>query len=139
MDDNDRGLLLNGTVFNKKLEIQSNLIYCYNHLSVDFTRLLGSYQSLKSLGDLHNNDSQVSLHKSIFHPELAPLLNSKQKIFKATPLALFHTHHWGLTLRSVTQINGNKIEQKTEPFPRKALLQAALLTMTLDPEYPNEN
>ncbi|MGZ3744567.1 MAG: hypothetical protein ACXWRA_12235, partial [Pseudobdellovibrionaceae bacterium] len=106
--------------------------FSYNLSTVDYKNLYGSYSSFLSLGqNFDNNDSQVSLYKSTFHPQIAKEMNPSQEEYQAKALALFHTHHWGLTLRSVTQVKAGAGEQ-TEPFPRLFLLESALSAMITD-------
>jgi hypothetical protein len=106
--------------------------FSYNLSTVDYKNLYGSYSTFLSLGkNFDNNDSQVSLHKSTFLPQIAKALNPAQGEYQAKALALFHTHHWGLTLRSVTQVKAGAGEQ-TEPFPRLILLESSLAAMFAD-------
>jgi hypothetical protein len=138
MADSDRNLIINGVVLRPNEQAKLLTRFSYNTDSVDFSKLLGSYNSLKGLGDLINNDSQVSLHKSIFHPKLAPILNPQQQEFQSEVLGLFHTHHWGLTLKTVTQIQASGLNDTEEPFPRKSLLEAMITALASDPGYPLE-
>lgn len=132
----DRNLIINGMVLRPNETAKAISKFSYNTDSVDFPKLLGSYNSLKDLGELVNNDSQVSLHKSIFHPALITYLNPNQPEFKTEVLGVFHTHHWGLTLKTVTQIKDGALNETVEPYPRKALLEAVISSLATDPEYP---
>lgn len=92
----------------------------YDSGSVDYRYLLSGYRDYVKATGLRLNDSQVSVHKAQFWPELHPLLNPRQRPFKSTHLALLGTHHWALALRVV---NENKDGQQN-PFPRAALLKS---------------
>lgn len=130
MNENDKEL--NGSPLDKS----AVSFYSYNTETPDLGGLIASYDQFINLGNFTNNDSQVSLHKSSFHPQIAPFHNKKnQQIFKAESLGLFHTHHWGLTLRTVTQLDSKKANLLTEPFPRVAILKGVLAAIANDPEY----
>ncbi len=115
--------------------------YSYNSKTPDFQGLKDGFETFLKIGDFYINDSQVTILKSSFFPQIATQLNRKQQPYQAESLGLFHTHHWGLTLMAVTKVRDDNTEAKkvdpnfntsVEPFPRKALLRATLAAIAND-------
>lgn len=115
--------------------------YSYNSKTPDFQSLKDGFETFLKIGDFYINDSQVTILKSSFFPQIASQLNRNQQPYKAESLGLFHTHHWGLTLMAVTKVRDDNTAAKKvdpnfntsiEPFPRKALLRATLAAIAED-------
>lgn len=75
------------------------------------------------------NDSQVSLAKAHFWPQVIRELNPQLANLRSQPLAIVGTHHWGLALPIVNPTvkvkrDGGSLatDYLFNPFPRKAML-----------------
>ncbi len=107
------------------LEDQVDSPFSYNRESPDFLNLQSGFLGFIKLNQKSYNDSQVSIEKAIFYPDLISLMNPSQDRIQAFNLGLFHTHHWGLALQRVAILK----DRSQEPFPRLALLKAVLSSM----------
>lgn len=107
---------------------------CYNTLTIDHHFLAKSVEDFIKVSGIALNDSQVSLHKEKFWPEIAQTLNPNQKPFNATDLGVVGVHHWGLALREAIAMKPayNKLNSTKNPFPREALLKAIAATVMMD-------
>ncbi len=65
--------------------------------SLDFEMLQGQFQIIQKGSGLALNDSQLSMQRTRFWPELSMVLNPKQPKYDATFLGVLGTHHWGIT------------------------------------------
>lgn len=93
----------------------------YGPETVDYPGLRKSYYALSLKSGVELNDSQVTVPKACFWPDLSTGLNPAQEAFKAHFMGVLGTHHWGVAFPAVAESHDNK----KNPFPRAALLEAA--------------
>ncbi len=103
--------------------------YCYNFPSTDLGMLVENYRDLaKNSGGLTLNDSQMSIEKTIFWPNLIGKLNVQNEGMKSVFLGVLGTHHWGIALQTVNQERDKAGKPNMNPFPRVAILKAIAAT-----------
>ncbi|MEZ4743091.1 MAG: hypothetical protein R3B45_11715 [Bdellovibrionota bacterium] len=88
--------------------------------SRDYKTLLSGYQDIVEATGFYLNDSQVTVHKSMFWPKLISLLNNKQPYMDTRFLGVLGTHHWALALETVQE----EASGFGNPFPRVMLMRA---------------
>jgi len=112
----------------------------YNPGSPDDTMLAGNWQQFRDVQlpapfkGSPTNDSQVTVFKTMFWPQLIAQLNPANRGLIASPLAVFGTHHWGLALPVVNKVSKTRPEGVLDknPFPRTAVMKAIALTVSHD-------
>ena len=92
----------------------------------DFSNLRKSYYSLSLLSGVELNDSQVTVPKGRFWPNLSSQLNPAQQPFEAQFLGVLGSHHWGLALTEGVEPS----QGMTNEFPRTVLLEAIAAHVT---------
>lgn len=89
--------------------------------SIDFKSLRGNFYDLFAATGLDVNDSQVTLPRARFWPDVHPILNGAQSPVRAYFLGTLGTHHWGLAFpRALPTDDG----LRGNPYPRTALFHA---------------
>lgn len=96
--------------------------------SPDDTGLLQNFRDLRDYSGEHLNDSQVSINRVRFWPELTASLNPNNRGMNSQFLGVVNTHHWGLALKIVTETKDGAMN----PFPRSALLKAIATSVAQD-------
>lgn len=91
----------------------------YEPSGMDYRGLRSSYYSYLEESGMSLNDSQISLDRSPFWPELHQLANPRQKPFRATLLAVLGTDHWGMAFPVALETESGKVN----PFPRTVLMK----------------
>jgi hypothetical protein len=91
----------------------------YEPAGLDYRGLRMSYYSYLEESGMSLNDSQISLDRSPFWPELHQLANPRQKLFPATLLAVLGTDHWGMAFPVAFETESGKVN----PFPRTILMK----------------
>lgn len=86
---------------------------------LDYRGLRASYYSYLEESGMSLNDSQISLDRSPFWPELHQLANPQQKPFESTLLAILGTDHWGMAFPVAFETASGKVN----PFPRTLLMK----------------
>jgi hypothetical protein len=86
---------------------------------LDYRGLRASYYSYLEESGMSLNDSQISLDRSPFWPELHQLANPEQKPFESTLLAILGTDHWGMAFPVAFETASGKVN----PFPRTLLMK----------------
>ena len=97
-------------------------------LTMDDASLLGNHREYQAITGLSLNDSQVSIAQASFSNPIIQRINPQQKPIVTRFLGIAGTHHWGLALQVVNPMK----DQRVNPFPRRALLQALAAQVTLD-------
>ncbi|WP_141732885.1 hypothetical protein [Oligoflexus tunisiensis] len=92
----------------------------YEPRGMDYRMLRASYYSYWEESGMSLNDSQISLDRSPFWPELHQLANPEQKPFRSTLLAVLGTDHWGMAFPVAFETESGRIN----PFPRTILMRA---------------
>jgi dienelactone hydrolase len=93
----------------------------YDGRSMDFKSLRASFYDLYAASGTDLNDSQVSLGRARFYPELFSVMNPAQPKLHSTFLGTVGSHHWGLAFpRAIPTRDG----LSGNPFPRTVLLRA---------------
>jgi len=90
--------------------------------TVDFTILRETYQYLNHRSGISLNDSQVSLHHTMFWPEIHQSLNSSQNPYKAINLGVLGSHHWGVAFPIAFPGRSGDVN----PFPRNLLIKSII-------------
>lgn len=92
----------------------------YGMKTADYPGLRKSFYGLFETSGVELNDSQVTVPKARFWPELSRHLNPAQPRFRAHFMGVVGTHHWGVALHGVAQSR----HDKRNHFPRTVLLEA---------------
>jgi hypothetical protein len=94
----------------------------------DYKSLLANYRDFANINHAKLNDSQMSVQKVRFWPELNMILNPAQEKYPATFLGVLGAHHWALAL---SVVNANKDGSKN-PFPRTQLIESLAAAVAYD-------
>ncbi len=102
----------------------------YAYPSFDDLMLAQGHADYVALSNQALNDSQVAVSRARFWPKVSALANP---YYTASPLdarflGVLGTHHWGLVLPEVNQLEGDL----KNPFPRSALLTALAAQVAFD-------
>lgn len=93
----------------------------YDTHSLDFRSLRGNYYDLLNASQSQLQDSQVTVARGRFWPELHNQLNPAQEPLKTHFMGTVGIHHWGLSFpRAFATRDG----QEGNPFPRTLLLKS---------------
>lgn len=115
---------INGVMGDKRYDSKENAPswtrYQGEELSDYGILLRPNFHEILGFNGLQLNDSQISVHRSMFWPELHQELNPEQEIFKNYYMGVLGTHHWGLSFPYAME--GRK--KRVNPFPRVILLKS---------------
>ena len=104
--------------------------HAYNSRSIDYSILRKSYYDLYKVTNQQLNDSQVSLDKSRFWPQIHRNLNHSQPDFKSYWLGVMGTDHWGMAFPVAFQTTS----VGASPFPRTNLIKSVATFLALSQE-----
>lgn len=93
----------------------------YDPTSIDFKSLRTNYYDLLGASGIEANDSQVTINRAKFWPNLMPLLNAKQQPLRTYFLGTVGSHHWGLAF---PRAFATKDGRTANPYPRTSLIHA---------------
>ena len=79
-----------------------------------------SFYDIKNFSGVELNDSQVSVHRAMFWPELHMKLNPNQRKYSSHYLGVLGTHHWGMAFPYAFESKDKRIH----PFNRELLLKS---------------
>ena len=87
----------------------------------DYSILLRpNFHEILDFNGLELNDSQVSVHRSMFWPKLHKELNPDQEDYRHYYMGVLGTHHWGLAFPYALE----ERKKLVNPFPRSILIKS---------------
>ena len=92
----------------------------YGQNTMDYKNLRKGYYDFYGVSLVELNDSQVSLPKAQFLPEVTYSLNPQQAPIKTHLVSVFGAHHWAVAFPIAIPMEENLVN----PFPRKIMLKA---------------